>query len=131
MKTDNPGIREIIDKIVGKKSDTRLGEPFTALFSTFSAADAETRHAAALCCSFFLSSILAGFPTDKMHTFVRYVRDNYRTLLFDCKKYEHLYAQLPGTVYENVVLMDRNGECIIHHCSKQDIFEAFDFYNNR
>ena len=132
MNTDNtPDIREILDKIIGKKSDIGFGEPFTTLFSTFDTADAETRQAAALCCSLFLSSILAEYPTDRMHTFVRYVRDNYQTLSFDCKKYETLYTLLPSTVYGNVVLMGKNGESIVFNCSKQEIFEAFDFYTNR
>lgn len=124
------GIKEIFAQITGSRATGGFGEPFISMFSTF-ATTKEAILPAAYICTLFLSAIFKEFPTEKLHTFTRYARDNYSLPGFDCKMYERLYASQREVVYENVMLMDNDGHTLPRNCSKQDIFEAFDFYTNR
>ncbi len=124
------GIKNIFTGITGYRTTEEFGEPFIAIFSTFGAAK-ETVLPAAYICSLFLSAIFNGFQTEKLHIFTRYARDNYSLPSFDCKMYEKLYASQGIGAYARVMLIDDNGHIQPRSCTKQDIFEAFDFYTNR
>lgn len=123
-------IKEVLARITGSRATEEFGEPFIAMFSAFGAAK-ENILPAAYICTLFLSAIFNGFPTEKLHIFTRYVRDNCSLPSFDCKMYEKLYASQGSKVYESVLLIDKSGKTLPRNCSKQDIFEAFDFYTNR
>lgn len=123
-------IKEVLARITGNRATDEFGEPFIAMFSAFGVAK-ENILPAAYICTLFLSAIFNGFPTEKLHTFTRYVRDNCSLSSFDCKMYEKLYASQGSKVYESVLLIDKSGRTLPRNCSKQDIFEAFDFYTNR
>lgn len=116
--------------ITGSKAVKGFGEPFITTFGQQSN-EKEEIEVAAYICSLFLSAILEGFPTDRLHTFTRYTRDNFRCFSFDCHIYDRLFSGIPQEMLNAVVLLDRNGHPIVRRCSKQDIFEAFDFYTNR
>ena len=123
-------IKEVLARITGNRATDEFGEPFIAMFSAFGVAK-ENILPAAYICTLFLSAIFNGFPTEKLHTFTRYARDNCSLPSFDCKMYEKLYASQGSKVYESVLLIDKSGRTLPRNCSKQDIFEAFDFYTNR
>ncbi len=123
-------IKEVLARITGNRATDEFGEPFIAMFSAFGVAK-ENILPAAYICSLFLSAIFNGFPTEKLHIFTHYVRDNCSLPSFDCKMYEKLYASQGSKVYESVLLIDKSGRTLPRNCSKQDIFEAFDFYTNR
>ena len=87
-----------------------------------------------LVCELYLSCILAGFPHDKMQQTVRFVREHYGALAFDCKQYEPLYTLMmhdkkntAGVI--NFTLLKDIGDIRINQTAdKKTIFEAFDFY---
>ena len=126
---ENNHIVQVLERIVGKESDARFGEPFTTIFATFQG-NSEENKAAGCICSLFLSAILEGFPTGKLHTFVHYARENYSCFAFDCRMYEELFGSIPEWALCNVPLIDANGNSCTRECSKQEIFESFDFYTN-
>jgi hypothetical protein len=86
--------------------------------------------AAAYTCSLFLSAILKGFPTAKLHTFVHFTKENVQRFSFNCKMYEEIFSHMNEDDLKAVVLLDKERNFIRRQCSKQDIFEAFDFYTN-
>lgn len=131
MKGDNDiAIKELFRQTTGCTVSETFGAPFVAAFSKYHKADEEQIIAAAYCCSLFLSCILAGFPTNRMHTFVHCAREQCSRFLFNCKMYDTLFSNIPSQLLDAVVLL--NSECcsILRTCKKEDIYEAFDFYTN-
>lgn len=110
--------------------DEKFGEPFMKAFSTLMPNEEEKVLAAAYTCSLFLSAILCGFPTAKLHMFVHYTREHLQRFSFNCKMYEEIFSHMDESILERVPLLDKNGGETTRACSKQDIFEAFDFYTN-
>lgn len=117
--------------IAGADITGQFGEPFLTAYKRVFKCDNEEITAAAYSCSLFLSAILEGFPTAKLHTFIRYTRENCRTIAFNCKMYENIYSHMGGPETADTVLLDRNGKYKERQCSKNEIFEAFDFYTNQ
>lgn len=84
-------------------------------------------------CELYLSSILRGFPTDKMRQTVRFIHDNYSSPSFTCNDYDELYALMQhdkknsnGNI--NFALLENIGTPALDcHATKEDIFEALDF----
>lgn len=113
-----------------EKIDDNFGEPFIKAFSKFMPNEEEKVLAAAYTCSLFLSAILCGFPTAKLHMFVHYTREHLQRFSFNCKMYEEIFSHMDESILERVPLLDKNGGETTRACSKQDIFEAFDFYTN-
>ena len=114
----------------GLKED--FGEPFLSAFRAVHPQGSEEElKTAAYTCTLFLSAILEGFPTDKLNIFVRHTRDNCSRFTFDCKRYDMIFGSMPPSSLTLVALLDRDGNTRTRECSKQDIYEAFDFYTNR
>ena len=114
----------------GLKED--FGEPFLSAFRAVHPQGSEEElKTAAYTCVLFLSTILEGFPTDKLNIFVRHTRDHCSRFTFDCKRYDIIFGFMSPCSLTRVTLLDKNGNICTRECSKQDIFEAFDFYTNR
>ncbi|MBO7229963.1 MAG: hypothetical protein J6V20_00930 [Bacteroidaceae bacterium] len=113
-----------------EKIDDNFGEPFIKAFSKFMPNEEEKVLAAAYTCSLFLSAILKGFPTAKLHTFVHFAKEHSQRFSFNCKMYDSIFSHMKEDDLEHVTLLGKENTFIFHSCSRQDIFEAFDFYTN-
>lgn len=82
----------------------------------------------------YLSAVKAGFPTEKMHATVQFIREYYGEFAFTCKDYESLYSlmthdkkNMAGII--NFTLLGNIGDIRINQsASKKEIFEMLDFY---
>ena len=85
-------------------------------------------------CELYLSAVKAGFPTEKMHATVRYIREHYGRMGITCDNYEELLELMThdkkntaGVI--NFTLLGGIGDIRINQtASKEDICEALDFY---
>ena len=128
---ENMHIDQAFEKIVGTPPPAEFGEPFATAFQEFQNDDIEEIAAAAYSCSLFLSAILEGYPTATLHTFVHHVQENHRRFSFNCNMYETIFCRIKPEMLQNVCLFGRDSQPKLRECSKEDIFEAFDFYTNR
>ncbi len=129
-RIENLNLKKAFAAIIGHEVPERFGEPFLTLFRDASAKK-EGNNAAAYICSLYLSAFLEKFPTEKLHTFVRYAKEECELFSFDCRMYEELYSRIPNEELNSVILIDVHGNHCYRKCYKQEIFEAFDFYTNR
>lgn len=81
----------------------------------------------------YLSCRKTGFPTDKMHQTVRFIRNAYGSLPFACSHYAALHElmthdkkNVSGTV-NFTLLSDIGGICLDNFASREDIYEMLDF----
>lgn len=87
-----------------------------------------------LLCELYLSAAHTGFPTEQMRQTVAFIRDNYGSFAFDCKDYEHIYNTMlhdkknVGGVINFTLLSSIGGIMLNQHLSKEEVFEAFDFF---
>ena len=131
MKEENDDITNTLRRITGiKETDDRFGEPFIGAFNAFASQSHEEVLAASYICSLFLSAIFNKFPTEKLNAFVHFTKEHYRNFSFNCKMYDNIFAQMDENELKSVSLFDKEGHCVLRHCSRQDIYEAFDFYTN-
>ena len=87
-----------------------------------------------LVCELYLSAVLCGFPTNKLHQIAQFVHETYGDFSFTCKEYELLYNLMlhdkkntAGII--NFTLLEEIGNiCINKRASKDDIFEMLDYY---
>ena len=121
---------ELLSAIAQRPVRNEFGAVFAKAFSKkfTNRTTEEELVAAGIICSLFLSSILEGFPTIKLHTFVRNIRDEYSLFTFDCKSYDPLYESIEKN---EILLLDKNCEYQTRNIAKNDILEAFDFFTNR
>lgn len=85
-------------------------------------------------CELYLSAKKTGFPTDKLHQTVKYIREHYGTLSFTCDDYDELLAlmkhdkkNVAGTI--NFTLLGGIGDILINQtATREEITEALDFY---
>lgn len=126
---EEPTPKNLLEWIAGCDIDEAFGMEFLDAFR-ICLGDGRLHDAevAAYTCSLYLSCVFAGFPTEKMHTFVHCSREIYRRLSFDCRMYEKLFAHMNRNV---LILISGEKKCIEYQCNKQEIFEAFDFYTNQ
>ena len=126
--------REIINNLCHITVMTELhenfGEPFIKAFSKFMVHSNEATLSASYTCSLFLSVIFNKFPSEKLHTFVHFTKERYHRFSFNCNMYESIFSHINEEDLTAVVLLDKEGNTSHRACSKQDIFEAFDFYTN-
>lgn len=86
-----------------------------------------------LVCELYLSCLKTGFPTDKMHQTVSYIRENYGQYDFTCNDYQELIELMhhdkkntAGVI--NFTLLGGIGDIKINQTStKDEIYAAFDF----
>ena len=87
-----------------------------------------------LICELYLSAIRTGFPTDKMHQTVNFIKEHYGKMNITCDDYPtllelmtHDKKNVAGII--NFTLLGGIGDIKINQtASKQDIYEALDFY---
>lgn len=85
-------------------------------------------------CELYLSVALAGFPTDKMHQTVKFIKDNYGQFDFTCNDYDKLFELMThdkkntaGII--NFTLLGNIGDIRINQtATKEEIFESLDFF---
>ena len=131
MKERYKEIDENFRRITGAKGlDSGFGEPFIQAFEKFIQQDMEGIRIASYTCSLFLSVVFNRFPTEKLHTFVHFTKEHYMRFSFNCKMYEEIFSYMDENKLKEVSLLDAEGGYMNRKCSKQDIFEAFDFYTN-
>lgn len=130
-KDENTTIYGQLCRILGIGNlDQKFGEPFIKAFSAFIPDEEEKILAASYTCALFLSAIFNGLPTAKLNTFVHLTKEQYRRFSFNCKIYEDIFSHIGIDDLESVALLDKNGNHSLRTCTKNDIFEAFDFYTN-
>ncbi len=132
QQTNSKNIKELLQAIAGHSLPNNFGTPFTTTFPQFHNAESEEQlQAAGYICSLFLSCILTGFPSEKLNIFTHQAQEHCTRFTFNCNMYETIYNQMEKAELESVPLLDSQGHCTPRRCSKEDIFEAFDFYTNR
>lgn len=131
MTIENMHIDQAFEKIAGTPLPAGFGEPFATAFQEFQNEEIEEIAAAAYTCSLFLSAILEGYPTATLHTFVHHVQENHRRFSFNCNMYETIFSRIKPEMLLSVCLLGCDYLPKLRECSKEDIFEAFDFYTNR
>ena len=125
-------LTQIFRSIAGKEPHPMFGEPFMSAFkATYTSGSEEEITAAAYVCSLFLSAISEEFPTERLHTFVNYVKEKCSRFTFDCKMYDTILDKIGNDSLRQVALIDSNAHTVFRECSRNDIKEAFDFYTNR
>ena len=111
--------------------DEKFGEPFIKAFSMFAPQSHDEILVASYTCTLFLSVFFNNFQTEKLHTFVHYTKEHYSRFSFNCNMYETLFSKIGSRELENIPLLDNGKEIMTCTLTKQDIFEAFDFYTNQ
>lgn len=125
-------LAHIFRSIAGNEPHPMFGEPFMSAFkATYTSGSEEEITAAAYVCSLFLSAISEEFPTERLHTFVNYVKEKCSRFTFDCKMYDTILDKIDNDSLRQVALIDSNAHTVFRECSRNDIKEAFDFYTNR
>ena len=87
-----------------------------------------------LICELYLSAIKTGFPSEKMHQTVRFIKEHYGKMSITCDDYPtllelmtHDKKNVAGTI--NFTLLGGIGDIRINQtATKDDIYEALDFY---
>ena len=87
-----------------------------------------------LVCELYLSAIKTGFPTDKMHQTVNFIHEHYGRMNITCDDYPQLLElmthdkkNVAGVI--NFTLLGGIGDIRINqHATKDEIYEALDFY---
>lgn len=89
-----------------------------------------------LVCELYLAHMKTGFPLDKMRQTVQFIKEHYGRLAFNCKNYEQFYELMRHDKKNasadeiNFTLLSDIGEVKINQtASKEEIFEALDFYS--
>ncbi len=85
-------------------------------------------------CELYLSCLRTGFPKDKLHQTVQFIKETYGTFDFDCKQYDRLYEFMThdkkneaGRV--NFTLLADVGDIRINQtATREEVFEMLDFY---
>ena len=148
-------LRELIGKSVHIKEEVVTVDPFEKgirkalnlghtighAFESFAmATDHPVLHGYAvawgLVCELYLAHVKTGFPSDKMHQTVQFIKENYGRIAFSCKHYEQLYELMThdkknASANEvNFTLLDEIGKVRIDQiATREDIYEALDFYS--
>ena len=87
-----------------------------------------------LVCELYLSAIKTGFPTDKMHQTVSFIRDNYGTFDITCDDYAELIRLMHhdkknvGQHINFTLLSDVGGIQVNQTATEEEIKEALDFF---
>ena len=87
-------------------------------------------------CELYLSALKTGFPKDKMHQTLYFIKENYGKFPFTCNDYECLYEYMKhdkknaaaGSI--NLTLLGEIGDIRINQtASQEEIYELLDFYS--
>ena len=132
MRDNKPDeLQHVLEKICNSKPCLDFGEPFASAFKVLHDGGKDEIQTAAYICSLFLSAIKTGFPSERLHTFVRYVQDHYSRFHFDCRMYDRIVGLVDKERFGQIALLDNKCDIINAEYSDNDIREALDFYTNR
>ncbi|MCR5579541.1 MAG: 3-dehydroquinate synthase [Prevotella sp.] len=87
-----------------------------------------------LICELYLSAVKCGFPTDKMHQTVNFIKEHYGKMTITCDDYPTLLELMTHDKKNvgsdiNFTLLGGIGDIRLNQISgKQEIYEALDFY---
>lgn len=128
---DNPAI--LLKELTRLQNANAIANPLaTALHSTFPQADDNEIMAAAIICALYLSHIKEQLPIHILRTYCTAVKETTATIPFDCRMYDSITAALP--LHNDtcpMLLLDTNGIPRSRNITRQDIYDALDFYTNR
>ena len=124
-------VDSVFQQITGIAAPEGFGRPFERAFSMFHSGNRQETKAAAYICSLFLSAILEGYPTARLHTFVHHIEESIQRFSFNCNMYESIFKEMDSKELTAMSLIQADNRPTTRKCSKEDIFEAFDFYTNR
>lgn len=85
-------------------------------------------------CELYLSHLKAGFPVETLRQVISFIKENYGSFPFDCKRYDRLYELMQhdkknraGVI--NFTLLKDTGDILLDQTADQkSIFETLDFY---
>ena len=122
----------------GIRKALNLGHTAGHAFESFALSKQPILHGYAvaygLVCELYLSAIKTGFPTDKMHQTVNFIHEHYGRMNITCDDYPQLLElmthdkkNMAGVI--NFTLLGGIGDIRINqHATKDEIYEALDFY---
>ena len=122
----------------GIRKALNLGHTFGHAFESWSLKHSPILHGYAvaygLICELYLSAVKTGFPTDKMHQTVQFIRENYGAINITCDDYPELIELMThdkknrnGII--NFTLLANIGDIRIDQtATEEEIKEAFDFF---
>ena len=122
----------------GIRKALNLGHTAGHAFESFALSKQPILHGYAvaygLICELYLSCIKTGFPTDKMHQTVSFIHEHYGKMDITCDDYPQLLElmthdkkNVAGVI--NFTLLGGIGDIRINqHATKDEIYEALDFY---
>ena len=122
----------------GIRKALNLGHTAGHAFESFALKHTPVLHGYAvawgLICELYLSAVKTGFPSDKMHQTVNFIKAHYGKMQITCDDYPtllelmtHDKKNVAGTI--NFTLLGGIGDIRINQtASKEEIFEALDFY---
>jgi 3-dehydroquinate synthase len=122
----------------GIRKALNLGHTFGHAFESFALSHTPILHGYAvaygLICELYLSTIKTGFPTDKMHQTVSFIKEHYGKMTITCDDYPtllelmtHDKKNVADTI--NFTLLGGIGDIRINQtATKEEIYEALDFY---
>ena len=122
----------------GIRKALNLGHTVGHAFESFALKHQPVLHGYAvawgLICELYLSCIKTGFPTDKMHQTVRFIKEHYGMMTITCDDYStllelmtHDKKNVAGII--NFTLLGGIGDIRINQtATKDEIYEALDFY---
>ena len=120
---------KILTLITGHDIMPEFASPLLQAFATIFAEKAshDSYLSAGITGTLFLSAVLKGFPTAKLHTYVRNVREEVPAFSFDCKSYDKLFSIIGE---REMLLLDSEMNFQKAFVTKKELFEAFDFITN-
>ncbi len=122
----------------GIRKALNLGHTVGHAFESFALKHSPILHGYAvaygLISELYLSTVKAGFPSDKMHQTVSFIKEHYGKMAITCDDYPtllelmtHDKKNVAGTI--NFTLLGGIGDIRINQtATKEDIYEALDFY---
>ena len=122
----------------GIRKALNLGHTVGHAFESFALQHKPVLHGYAVAwgiiCELYLSCLKTGFPTDKMHQTVSFIKEHYGKLQITCDDYPtllelmtHDKKNVGSTI--NFTLLGAIGDIRINQsASKEEIYEALDFY---
>ena len=122
----------------GIRKALNLGHTFGHAFESFALSRKPILHGYAvvygLICELYLSTIKTGFPTDKLHQTVSFIKEHYGQMTITCDDYPtllelmtHDKKNVADTI--NFTLLGGIGDIRINQtATKEEIYEALDFY---
>ena len=152
-RIDYPALQTLVAHSVQIKEDIVAQDPFEkgirkalnlghTVGHAFESLALETNHpvlhgyavAWGIVCELYFSHLKVGFPQDKLRQTVRFIKEHYGVMPFDCKQYERLYEFMTHDKKNNAgiinfTLLGEVGDIRINRqAAKEDIFGMLDFY---